>query len=70
MSLATPRRMIGLVNAGGSAGGSVGRSDQWSLIFHLAAWRHPGSELVIGERRCELSVSKDDLRSLMDRPPP
>lgn len=66
MSLGITRTIIGLVNVGGSGGGSVGGSDQWSLIFHLAGWRHPGSEVVIGKRRCELPVSEDGLRSLMD----
>jgi hypothetical protein len=66
MSHATTRTLIGLVDAGGSGGGSVGQSNQWSLIFHLAGWRHPGSEVVTGKRRCELPVSKDDLHSLMD----
>ncbi len=66
MSPAANRTIIGLVDAGGSGGGSVGGSDQWSLFFHLAAWRHAGCEVVTGNRRCELSVSRDDLRSLME----
>jgi hypothetical protein len=66
MSPATNRTIIGLVDAGGSAGCSVGQSDQWRLIFHLAGWHHPGSEVVTGNRRCELSVSRDGLNSLMD----
>ena len=66
MSPATTRTIIGLVDAGGSAGGSDGQSDQWNLIFHLVGWRYPGSEVVTGNRRCKLPVSKDDLRSLMD----
>src|SRR5438105_1614038 len=66
MQAATTRTIIGLVDAGGSGGVSVGQSNQWSLIFHLAGWRHPGSEVVTGMRRCEFPVSRDDLRSLMD----
>jgi hypothetical protein len=66
MSPATTRTIIGLVDAGGSGGVSDGQSDQWSLIFHLVGWRYPGREVVTGNRRCKLPVSKDDLRALMD----
>ncbi len=66
MSPTTTRTIIGLVDAGGSAGVSDGQSGQWNLTFHLVGWRYPGSEIVIGHRRCKLPVSKDDLRSLMD----
>jgi hypothetical protein len=58
--------LIGLVDAGGSSGGCAGQSDRWSLIFHLAGWRRPGSAVVIEKRRCELPVSEGDLKSLMD----
>jgi hypothetical protein len=66
MSPANTRTIIGLVDALGSGGASDGQSNQWSLVFHWAGWRHPGSEVATGKRRCELPVSKDDLRSLMD----
>ena len=62
----TTRTIIGLVDAGGSGGCSIGQSGRWSLSLHLAGWRYPGSALVMGNRRCELPVSKDDLRLLMD----
>lgn len=62
-----PSTIIGLVDAGGAGGGSVGGTGQWSLIFHLAGWRHPGSAVVVGERRCEMPVREADLRPLMDR---
>jgi hypothetical protein len=65
MPPATNSTIIGLVDAGGSGGGSAGQSDRWSLIFHLAGWRHPGSAMAMGERRCELPVSQDELPSLM-----
>ena len=59
--------IIGLVDAGGSGGGSIGQTDQWDLVFHLAGWRHPGSPVVVGSRRCLLPVAKADLYSLMER---
>ena len=62
----TASTIIGLVDAGGSSGASLGRSDEWRLSFNLVGWRYPGSAVVIGNRRCELPVSKGDLRSLMD----
>ena len=58
MSPTTTKRIIGLVDAGGSGGGSVGQSDQWSLIFNLAGWRYPGSEVVIGNRRLRFPGSQ------------
>ncbi len=66
MAPATASTIVGLVDAGGSSGASLGRSDEWRLSFHLAGWHHPGSAVVIGNRRCELPVSKGDMRSLMD----
>ncbi len=56
MSPANTKTIIGLVDAGGSCGCSVGHSSQWRLIFYLAGWRHPGSVVVIENRRCELPV--------------
>jgi hypothetical protein len=67
MPLTTPSTIIGLVDAGGAGGGTVGGSGHWSLIFHLAGWRHPGSRVVVGERRCEMPVREAELRPLMDR---
>lgn len=63
----SPSMIIGLVDAGGAGGGSVGGSGQWNLIFHLAGWRHPGSAVQVGKRRCETPVREADLRPLMDR---
>jgi hypothetical protein len=70
MPPATASTIVGLVDAGGSSGASLGRSDEWTLSFHLAGWRHAGSAVVFGNRRCELAVSRDDMRSLMDRVKP
>ncbi len=67
MPPANTATIIGLVDAGGSGGGSIGQTDQWDLVFHLAGWRHPGSPVVIGSRRCLLPVAKADLHSLMER---
>lgn len=69
MNSATKRTVIGLVDAGGSGGGSSGGTD-WSLIFHFAAWRNPNTPPVIAERRCEFPVAESDLRSLMERVKP
>ena len=66
MPPAAIRTITGLVDARGSGGCSIGQSDRWNLNFHLAGWRHPGSAMIIGERRCEFPVSKGDLQSLMD----
>lgn len=63
----TPSTIIGLVDAGGAGGGSIGGTGRWSLIFHLAGWRHPGSAIEVGKVRCSMPVPEADLRPLMDR---
>ncbi len=57
--------IIGLIDSTGSGGASAG-GKEWFLVFHFAAWRHPGSEVVIKERRCELPVTEDQLDELTD----
>ena len=70
MPPATTRTIIGLVGARGSAGVLFGQPREWRLVFDLVAWRHPGSAVVIKERRCEMPVPKADLSSLTDRVKP
>jgi len=58
------KQLRGLVDALGSAGGSVGGTDRWSLVFHLAAWR--GDKNLRREKlRCEMPVSKPALAEFM-----
>jgi hypothetical protein len=66
MSLEEYRTIVGLVDASGAAGGSKGGAE-WSLIFHLAAWRYPGSEVVRTNLRCEFPVDKPDLSAWMKK---
>jgi hypothetical protein len=56
----------GLVNALGSAGASVGSTNSWSLVFHLAAWRKH-EQVEVGELRCEMAVGKPELTEAMKR---
>ena len=66
-----PRKTIlGLVGASGSGGASKGPSSEWNLVFHLAAWRDPGAEVVTGERRCEMPVDQSEVRAFMERVQP
>jgi hypothetical protein len=61
---AVEKTLIGLVDAFGSAGGSIGGTDQWSLIFNLAAWKQEGA-VSEGKLRCELPVTKEELSNFM-----
>lgn len=65
VSQTTKSTIIGLVDALGSGGGSVGGTDKWNLIFHLAAWKTHDGHLSIGKLRCELPVSESNLSALM-----
>jgi hypothetical protein len=58
-------RFVGLVDASGSAGACIGKSDAWRLAFHLAAWHQPGAAVVRDKLRCELPIAKDELNALM-----
>ena len=45
--MALPKgRFVGLVDASGSGGVSIARSDVWSLAFYLVAWHEPGGEVA------------------------
>lgn len=59
--------LLGLVDASGAGGVSIGAPDSWRLVVHLAAWRLPGGPVSRNERRCEFSVSQADLRTLMEQ---
>lgn len=56
---------VGLVDASGSGGVRIGKSDAWSLVFHLAAWHEPEGGVIRQGLRCELPVAKDELKALM-----
>jgi hypothetical protein len=64
MPLISGNQLRGLVDALGSAGGSVGGTDRWSLVFHLAAWQDEGA-LRREKLRCEMPVSKPALAEFM-----
>ncbi len=66
MPVASRKTIIGLVDAGGSAGVSSGSSNGWNLVFRLVGWRHPGSPVETGERHCALPVPKRNLEALME----
>ena len=56
----------GIVGAHGSAGVKRGPIE-WRLVIHLAAWRQPGTEVMQGERRCEMPVTQGELQAFMQR---
>lgn len=65
MPILPNRKILGLVDAS-TAGGIPSPPPEWSLVFHLAAWRYPDSASATTEsRRCEMPVSQAGLRSLM-----
>lgn len=64
MPLMAGNQFRGLVDALGSAGGSVGATEKWNLVFNLAAWRNDGS-LRTEKLRCEMPVSKSALAEFM-----
>lgn len=66
MQLKSGDSFRGLVNALGSGGTSVGSTDSWSLVFHLAAWRKH-EQVEAGELRCEMPVAKPELSEAMKR---
>jgi hypothetical protein len=59
-------RFVGLVDALGTGGLRVGRSEAWLLVFNLAAWRDPNGSVIRKDLRCELPVTEDDLKALTD----
>jgi hypothetical protein len=65
--MASPKgRIVGLVDASGPGGVLVDKPDAWNLVLHLAAWRESGGSVVQQRLRCELPVTKNELRALMD----
>ncbi|MCH9653229.1 MAG: DUF2262 domain-containing protein [Planctomycetes bacterium] len=57
--------IVGLVDAGSAAGGSMGNTDVWDLTMTLAAWKNASGELTKEEIRVELPVSKNELSQFM-----
>jgi hypothetical protein len=66
MTLVVGNRICGLVDASGPAGCSDGSSDNWSLVFHLAAHR-VAEKLETTTLRCEIPMSRPDMREWMSR---
>lgn len=64
MYLQSGSQLRGLVDALGSAGASVGGTDKWSLVFHLAAWRDD-KNVRVEKLRCEMAVTKAVLAEFM-----
>ena len=60
-------RFVGLVDAQGCGGMSIGSADSWYLLFRLAAWRESADSVVRQRTRCEFPVSKAELTVLKGR---
>lgn len=58
------KKIRGLVGASGAAGGSVGSTDKWTLVFDLVAWI-TDNDVSEGKLRCEMPISKAELKQLM-----
>ena len=69
MNLTVGSELRGLVDASGAGGVSKGATDTWSLVIHLVAWR-TGPVVTKGKLRCEMPVSKDALKELMNEVEP
>jgi hypothetical protein len=52
--------IFGIVDAGGAAGGRRD-NEPWSLILHLAGWKHKTANMQRGELRVEMPVSEEAL---------
>jgi len=69
VSLTVGTKICGLVDASGAGGCSIGSSDDWSLVFHLAAYRAE-ADLIRASLRCEMPMTSKRMEQWMSRVKP
>lgn len=63
------KKIQGLVDASSAGGCCIGSSNDWSLVFHLAAYRVEG-DLIRTTLRCEMPMNKELMERWMSRVKP